>query len=405
MLTIVALLGLWLSCVGNWMLWQRLQQVAATAPRITHPEKSQNSEQGPQPGKVSVIIPAYNEAANIEACLASVLQSTDWGCDRLEVWVVDDQSEDDTRQRIEAMQVTLQDDRLHFLQGQPRPLDQQWVGKNWACHQGFQQATGDYLLFLDADVRLRPGAIATAIATLQQEQIDLLTGVLAIVCGCWAEWLAQPLVIAFITAGLPFTAVNDPTSDAIMAAGSLMLFRRSAYEHIGGHQAVADQVVEDVELARRMQQKGLKLHYAIVHELGSLRMYPSTAALWEGWTKNWYLGSQRNLPVMLIGAFLIFWLCTVPLLGLLGFLLKGLLSGWNWPVAMGIEIALVTLWLHYLLRRTVYSLAAIPPRYWWLTGVGGIFIPAIILASILKTETGWNWTWRGRPLQLPKSGE
>lgn len=401
MAVIILLLGVSVALLGNVLLRQQLQQVAGAAPRIGSPERC-GAGQGAGQGTMSVIIPAYNEAANIEACVQSVLQSTNWGSDRLAVWVVDDQSEDDTYDRVQALQTTLPDARLHLLRGQPRPVEQRWLGKNWACHQGSQQATGEYLLFLDADVRLQPGALETAIAAVHDHKIDLLTGVLTLACECFAEWLAQPLITGFIFAGLPFHRVNDPTCDTVVAAGSFMLFRRSAYTKIGGHQAVADQVVEDVELARLIQHQGLTLYYAIAHSLGTLRMYPTTAALWEGWTKNWYLGSQRNLPVMLAGALVIFWLCTVPLLGLISFALLGVWAGWGWPVSIGLAIALSSLLLHYPLRRAIYTLAAIPPRYWWLTSISGIFVTTLLLASIIKTETGWGWTWRGRPLQLPE---
>jgi GT2 family glycosyltransferase len=78
-----------------------------------------------------------------------------------------------------------------------------------------------------------------------------------------------------------------------------MLFRRSAYEQVGGHWAVADQVVEDVELARRVKENGLKLRYVLGLDLAIVRMYSSWSALWEGWTKNLYPGSRRNLRAMI----------------------------------------------------------------------------------------------------------
>lgn len=384
--------------LGTIAYWRKLQQVTATAPQLELPV-----DQMEMADRVSVIIPAYNEAENIEDCVRSLLQSSDWDRDRLEVWVVDDQSTDDTLRIIQSLQATLSDLRLMVLAGAPRPAGEIWMGKNWACHQAVQQAHGEFLLFLDADVRLKPGAIETAIAIAQQEKSDLLTCWPAIICGCFAEWLAQPLIVGIIGAGLPFPEVNNPKSDAVFAVGPFMLFRRSAYEQLGGHQAVADQVVEDVELARRIKQKGLKLYYALGHELGTLRMYRSGAALWEGWTKNWYLGSRCNLSLTLYGALMTFWICALPLLGLVTLAMQGAIAGFGWATGVGIAIALVTILWQYLLRLTIQALSTIPPRYWWLTGLGGIFVTAIMLASIIKTETGWGWTWRGRPLQLPKA--
>jgi hypothetical protein len=378
---------------GIWLYLSKLRSATLSAPQILVKKSEAETL-----AKVSVIIPAYNEAINIQACITAVLESSDWSADWLEVWVVDDQSVDDTLAIAQDLQTSLADPRLQVIAGKPRPMGETWVGKNWACVQAVEKASGEFLLFLDADVRLKPDAIGATVELAQRSQIDLLTCWPTIICGCFAEWLAQPLIVGILAAGLGFTDVNDPQSDKVFAVGPFMLFRRTAYEQIGGHAAVAAQVVEDVELARQIKQQGLTLHYALGHDVATLRMYLTNAALWEGWTKNWYLGSQRNLSLTLYSALLMFWLCTVPWLGLVGLLLKGVLSQLTGLDGVAIAIALACILLHYLLRREIAQLSAIPPRYWWLTGLGGILIAAIILGSAIKTETGWGWTWRGRSL-------
>lgn len=400
---IVLLMGLLFALGGTVIYLKRLQAVVEEAPSLNNPELQTRSHSAIHDSKVTVIIPAYNEAANIRACVLSVLQSSDLTAEHLNVWVVDDQSSDGTLEIGRSLQTEFNDPRFHVLAGQPRPVQGVWMGKNWACHQAVQQATGDYLLFLDADVRLKPGAIETAIAEMERQQLDLLTCWPTIVCGCLAEWLAQPLIVGTLTTGLPFSKVNDPKSETVFAVGPFMLFRRTAYQQIGGHQAVAGQVVEDVELARRIKQYGLKFYYALGHELASVRMYQTSAALWEGWTKNWYLGSQCNLSLTLYGAFLIFWICALPFLGLCLFGLRSTMTGFDWLSAGGVTIAAITIMLQFPFRLAIQRISAIPPNYWWLTGIGGIFVTAIMLASIVKTETGWGWTWRGRPLQRPVS--
>lgn len=347
--------------------------------------------------EIAVVIPAYNEAENIQDCLLAVLNSTD--STQVQVWVVDDQSIDPTLAIVAALQQKLADPRLQVLAGQARPEGEVWVGKNWACAQATQQIEAEFLLFLDADLRLKPGAIETALQVMQSEQVDLLTVLPTIVCGCLGEWLAQPLIISLLAVGLSFAEVNDPESQTVFAVGPFMLFRRSAYEQLGGHSAVASEVVEDVELARRIKQAGLKLKYAVGHDLAAVQMYRSSAALWEGWTKNWYLGSRRNLSVTLYTAAIVMWTCTAPGLGLLWLVGIGFYSGLNLISGLAIGLAVVSLVLHYFLRCDVERLAAIPTRFWWLTGVGGVFVAAIALASIIKTETGWGWTWRGRSLK------
>jgi len=102
-------------------------------------------------------------------------ESTPLSADNLEVLIVDDRSTDDTKDLAQSLQQQRGDPRLKILAGQPRPANQYWAGKNWAGTQAVQVATGDFLLFIDADVRPGPGAIATAIATAETEKIDLFT--------------------------------------------------------------------------------------------------------------------------------------------------------------------------------------------------------------------------------------
>jgi hypothetical protein len=350
-------------------------------------------------GKISVIIPAYNEAANVMECLSSVLASRNLPDSALEIWLIDDQSTDETLAIALSLQQSLHDPRLKVLAGRPRPEGEVWVGKNWACVQAVEQATGDFLLFIDADVRLQPGAIAATVQAMDQQQIDLLSFGPAILCGCLAEWLVQPLMFSIILVGFNFAKVNDPKTDTAFAAGPFMCFRRTAYEAIGGHRAVGDQVVEDVELARRIKAKGLKLRFLSGSEWVAVRMYQSWRSLWEGWTKNLYLGSQRNFPKTVLFIGLILLLCTVPWGVLLGVGLKGWLWGWAATDSWTAFLSLMAIALHYDLRRVGEQESKIPPRYWWLTGVGGLIVAAIAIASIIKTETGWGWTWRGRQLK------
>jgi cellulose synthase/poly-beta-1,6-N-acetylglucosamine synthase-like glycosyltransferase len=381
-----------LSLISSIVYALKLDEAARQVPRL---------QIQPQVGdlpRLTVIIPAYNEAENIENCVCSVLSSTDLPPEQLEVWVVDDQSIDDTWAILQRLQTRLDDPRLKLLAGQPRPAGQVWVGKNWACTQAAEASQSEYLLFLDADLTLNAGAIATALPFVEAQQTDLFTLCPTVTCGCLAEWLAQPLIIHTMLIGFDFQAVNDPTTDAAFAAGMFMLFRRSAYEQIGGHRAVAAKVVEDVELGRLVKYSGLKLQCFLGNELASVRMYRSTAALWEGWTKNLYAGGQKN-PVSM-GKFVVVMLlmCCVPWLGI-GVAIAQLTAGWNlWSLIL-LALCLSTFAMHYVIRRVGFSASGMPPRYWWLTGLGGLFVVAIGLTSVLKTETGWGWTWRGRSLQ------
>jgi glycosyltransferase involved in cell wall biosynthesis len=354
--------------------------------------------------QLSVVIPMYNEAVNIADCLQAVQEGLA-GISGIEVIVVDDQSTDATCAIAQAWATAHGSDPgfpVTVLAGQDRPTNTTWAGKNWACFQGAELAKGRMLLFLDADVRLKPG-VAAAFQTMDRERLDLLTLIPEITCGCLAEWIVQPLVVSLLLSGFDFTEVNDPNSDAAFAAGHFMLFRRAAYDQLGGHRAVANQPVEDVELARLMKPAGLRLKFMAGREVASVWMYRSWGTLWEGWTKNWHLGSRRNFAVTRLSVVIMLLACAVPWLG--GVVLLGHGLGTQTVTILdgvGGAIALWSIVLHYRLRQAIQSVVGIPLRYWWLTGVGGLVVSAIAVASIIKTETGWGWTWRGRSLTLPE---
>ncbi len=350
---------------------------------------------------IAVVIPAYNEAINLRDCTEAVLKSELPDPAKLQIWIADDESTDETR--AIAQSLVAQDNRVHLVAVPPRPTTAVWRGKNWACAQAAEQAQGEYLLFIDADVRLESGAIAAAIAEAQASKADLLSCMPEIVCGCLAEWLAQPIIFRMLIAGFNIGAVSDSAQpDVAFAAGPFMLFRRTAYDRIGGHRAVADNLVEDVALARQIKAFGLNMRLMLGLGLVKVRMYQNLAALWEGWTKNLHMGAQRKVLATLLIALISIFVWVVPWLGILMSSIALFKVGQPEGVALFIPLvsaALLLLWESILWRRQAVLLA-IPVRYWGLSWLGGLLVAAIAIASIIKTETGWGWTWRGRSLAL-----
>ena len=389
-------IGLWslaltVAMVAISIFHRRLQASLATAPRLPYLQTAPETLPA-----VSLIIPAYNESVNITECLEAALASHLPNPADLQIIVADDESTDDTA--VLAAKVTLTDKRVQVFTVPPRPTDVSWRGKNWACANAVEKATGDYVLFIDADVRLEPDAIATALVDCQKHDADLLSCGPGIVCGCLAEWLVQPVMMSCIAVGFNFEAVNDPKDmETAFAAGPFMLFRRSAYDRIGGHQAVATETVEDVELAKRIKGAGLKLRYLLSTDLIKVRMYRSFASLWEGWTKNYYEGGGRNLGGTLYSAFALSLIFVMPWLGLVVGLWRAVVSdipGW-WLVS---GLGVLSIGLQVYMRWAAQRVFNQPFRYWWLGWLSGGIVVAIAITSIIKTETGWGWTWRGRSL-------
>jgi glycosyltransferase involved in cell wall biosynthesis len=345
---------------------------------------------------MTIVIPAYNESLNIVDCVTAALGASDRSASEFQVWVVDDDSQDDTLKLAQG----ISDPRLKVVAGSARPVGETWMGKNWACAQVTDNITTDYILFLDADVRLRPGSTDRAVAFAAAQQTDLLSCWVTLTCGCWGEWLCQPIVASMFAAAFEFPRVNDPQDPMVMAVGPFMLFRRSAYEAIGGHRAMAAEIVEDVGLARRIQQAGFKYWYGLGLDLGDVQMYRNLPSLWEGWSKNWHLGSQRQLGTTLYSSLVVLLIYVMPAIGLLISLAAMFGSGEITTVTgFTLLLALVGLGLHAWIRSRVQLLSGISLKYWWITTLGGAIFMWVPIASLIKTETGWGWTWRGRSLK------
>ena len=376
---------------GLLILQLGLRRVFAVAPRL------KPAQEAPAPDtSLTVVIPAFNEAHNIADCLGSVLASAppcrDWS-----VVVVDDESTDATVEN--AIRAGSTASRFRLIKAGPRPADERWVGKNWACSKAVEQVSSDWLLFIDADVRLKPDALQRSLAQAVDEHADLLSLAPRLSCGCLAEWMVQPIMASLLGLGFPILETNNPESPVAFAAGPFMLFKASTYECIGGHRALAGEVVEDLALARAIKAGGYRLSYLLGLDAVDLRMYADLAALWEGWTKNWFIGLDRD-PGKAIGAALVVvlmftapWLLLPTSLVLLW--LQPVLSvAWLWLMALA-GLAIVQ---QLLLRLWTRSTFDVPIRYWYLMGVGGLLVGAIGPVSIWRTRTGRGWTWKGRAL-------
>jgi chlorobactene glucosyltransferase len=248
-----------------------------------------------EPGRtplVTVVVPARNEAVNIEVCVSSL---TDSGYPDFEVVVVDDRSDDGTADLVRAMEAGSAR-RLEVIVGEDLP--EGWLGKPWACWQGAQEARGDLMLFTDADTVHRSDLLERAVRAYEEDGADLLSLTGRQLMETFWERLIQPQV--FLSMTLRFYdiegAVRRKRWRSVVANGQFMLFRREAYRAIGGHEAVRGEVVEDVALARLVVRSGHHLSVRMAESTLATRMYRSLAELVEGWSKNMVLGGLQTVP-------------------------------------------------------------------------------------------------------------
>jgi cellulose synthase/poly-beta-1,6-N-acetylglucosamine synthase-like glycosyltransferase len=223
--------------------------------------------------ELSVIVPARDEEACLAACLESLVGQR--GVE-YEVIVIDDHSTDQTREIAERfpVRVIAADE-----------LPDGWSGKCNAVWTGAKAAKGKWLLFTDADTRHAPNSISAGLREALEHKADLLSySPRQEVCSL-AESALMPVVFAELAATYRPRDVCDPQSTVAAANGQYLLIQRNVYDAIGGHAAVAIEILEDVELAKRVKQAGYKLRFH-VSDLVATRMYRSFPQMWEGWTKN-----------------------------------------------------------------------------------------------------------------------
>jgi chlorobactene glucosyltransferase len=236
---------------------------------------------------VTIVVPARNEAAELPKTVPTFC-TQDYP--DLRVIIVDDQSEDDSLDILRKLRE--EHANLLFVPAADRPDG--WCGKPWAVHEGVRHATGELLLFTDADCVFHPYAVKQAVTLLQKENFDALSLLPMMKFETLSEQIGLGGLASVLPMIMPLSMVNDPKSDVALAAGGFILVRRSAYEKIGGHVSVKGEIIEDVKLARKLKASGAKFHCRATTDLVSTRMYEGFADLWEGLSKNAYAGSEYH---------------------------------------------------------------------------------------------------------------
>ena len=331
---------------------------------------------------VSVLVPARNEERSISRCVQSLL-AQDYP--NYEVLVLDDNSTDGTR----AILVDIARSQPHLVVMEGQPPAPGLVGKSWACTQLAGRAKGELLYFTDADTWHRPDALRSLVTTLLHERADLLTGFPRQEMRTWGERLLVPFfswaLLTFIPLWLAYRLKLPFLTSAV---GQVMLFRRSAYDEIGGHAGISTSLVDDLSLARRTQAASLRWRVAHVADLVTCRMYHSGREAVEGFTKNLFaVFDNRLLPF--VGAFtwlmVMFWEPLV--IGLLW--LTGAVAQVPLPALVACLLLSFLLWgIHFLEMHMPAGLALLYP-FIILTNT------VVALRSLVYSLGGWL-TWKGR---------
>ncbi len=227
------------------------------------------------PLQVSVIVPARNEEVSLADCLQSLVAQT--GVE-FEIIVVDDHSTDRTRVIAESF--------AGVRVVEAGPLPEGWTGKNNAVTTGERQARGEWLLFTDADTVHLPGSLAAALKEAQENGAEMLSYSPEQIAVTFWEMAILPVVFAELARQYSPSKVSDPSSPIAAANGQYILIRRETYDAVGGHAAIAGDILEDVALARAVKNSGRKILFRYAADRVRTRMYRNFRQLRAGWTKN-----------------------------------------------------------------------------------------------------------------------
>ena len=317
---------------------------------------------------VSILVPARNEARRIAPCLRSLF-AQDYP--NYEIIVLDDHSDDDTARVVLDLGLTREKSSARrLIEG--RPLAAGWTGKGWACHQLAAAARGDYLLFTDADTVHAAGSLGACVGHALDTRASLLSAWPRQETGTWSEKAVIPLVYLLLLGALPHRMLQrlqrhpeyarrmSPQGLATLGAanGQYMLFEREAYEHIGGHAAVRDHLVEDVALGRLVVARtaeGLRMINCDGSRLVRCRMYTSFPEVWEGFTKNLRAAFAESAATF-----------------------------WVFGVLQAVGLVLPFAWV---------CLPSVSGRWWWLPVWQVAWLYAVRAVLAARFRTSWLGVW------------
>jgi chlorobactene glucosyltransferase len=333
--------------------------------------------------RVSIIVPARNEEANLPTLLRSLL-AQDYP--DFEVLVVDDASTDATG-RIAEDFARQSDGRLRMIAGTgPAPG---WTGKNYACHTGAQAATGDWLLFTDADTEHAPEALRLTLRAALAGGAGALSLFTRQRCLTFAERLLLPFAYQQYFVGVRPKTMPQPGQPAL-ANGQYFLISRAAYTASGGHRAVAASIIDDVALAGALKRADYPPLVCRGERLVRVHMYDNFSALAEGFTKNsfQFLREQRTGGALVI-------LSTACAAGVLPTLVGAILSG----APVGIAGAVAALLFQIALLARWERAFGVPLRYALLAPLAALTFTGIALSSALHVLARRPVRWKGRPVR------
>ncbi|MYL34783.1 glycosyltransferase [Pontibacillus yanchengensis] len=329
---------------------------------------------------VSVLVPLRNESKNVPGLIAT-LRNVKY--DELEFILLDDQSSDDTKSLL--MEHTCRDSRFTIIEG--KHLPEGWNGKVHACHHLSKYSNNEVMFFIDADVRIEPNTIHHTLALMENQYASMVSG--------FPTYLDNKLVQFLVTMQhfvihlhLPLFFANYTKRQATTAAcGQFIAINRTTYNKIGGHEAIYNSLVEDVELGRLVKKHGDRVILANITKLVSCFMYGTIQEAWEGFTKNIFIGIGRS-KIGAIGLSIFYALFYISPLLLAVYAVFNL----QWMFLLPLVLTVLQKGIVDIRTRT-------SPFYSLGMPLSAAMLIGVLWTSMYKAITGKAYVWKGRSYQ------
>ncbi|HIH68575.1 MAG TPA: glycosyltransferase [Candidatus Nitrosotenuis sp.] len=340
--------------------------------------------------RVSVILPARNEENFIQKCLDS-LTAQDYP--NYEIITIDDSSEDSTGSII--AQYAKKNSKVIHVSAGPKP--EGWMGKNWACMEGYKKVTGELLLFTDADTKFEKNVISLAVSHLESFSLDALTAIPKMVCLDFWTRITLPVLSTFLHTRFSAMRVNDPTKNTGYFFGSFFIIRKKTYDTVGTHEGVKHEIIEDGALGKKVKESG--------HKMKMVRADHLIDAVWaRDWSTLWNGLKRLMIPLFLqngkiaVGIFFaVLFLLFMPYV-MLAYSIPFVNSSFSSNIIFASSISSsVLLYSACLIDSRALG---IKTKHAICSPLGSLIVVSGFLTGLLHAKTNVGVSWRGRKYSM-----
>ena len=340
--------------------------------------------------RVSVILPARNEENFIQKCLDS-LTAQDYP--NYEIITIDDSSEDSTGSII--AQYAKKNSKVIHVSAGAKP--EGWMGKNWACMEGYKKVTGELLLFTDADTKFEKNVISLAVSHLESFSLDALTAIPKMVCLDFWTRISLPVLSTFLHTRFSAMRVNDPTKNTGYFFGSFFIIRKKTYDAVGTHEGVKHEIIEDGALGKKVKESG--------HKMKMVRADHLIDAVWaRDWSTLWNGLKRLMIPLFLqngkiaVGIFFaVLFLLFMPYV-MLAYSIPFVNSSFSSNIIFASSISSsVLLYSACLIDSRALG---IKTKHAICSPLGSLIVVSGFLTGLLHAKTNAGVSWRGRKYSM-----